>query len=51
MKAGKLFCQIAVRGLGYSGAEVAGFSGVTTSFVNRLASAQELPEVNEYLKI
>ncbi|MBU0480398.1 MAG: transposase [Proteobacteria bacterium] len=41
----KLLCQIAVRRMGYSGAEVARFLGITTSTVNRLASGKELPEI------
>ena len=50
VRARRLFCQLAVRGMGYSGAEVARFLGVTTSAVNRLAVAEELPEVRKYLK-
>lgn len=46
----RLFCQLAVRGMGYSGAEVARFLGVTASAVNRLAVSPELPEVKQYLK-
>ncbi len=46
----RLFCQLAVQGMGYSGAEVARFLGVTTSAVNRLAVSPELPEVRKYLK-
>ncbi len=45
----KTFCQIAVGKLGYSGAEVAGFLGVTTSCVNRLAASREVPEISGYL--
>ena len=45
----KLFCQIAVGKLGYSGAEVARFLGVTTSCVNRLAASEEIPEISRYL--
>jgi len=37
--------------MGYSGAEVARFIGVTTSAVNRLASSEELPEIEEYIKL
>ena len=47
----RLFCQVAVQGMGYSGAGVARFLGVTTSSVNRLAVSQELPEVKRYLKV
>jgi hypothetical protein len=36
--------------MGYPGAEVARFLGVTTSAVNRLAVSEELPEVKKYLK-
>ncbi len=38
VKARKLFCQIAVKELGYSGAAVARFLGVTTSLVNLYAA-------------
>jgi len=50
VRARRLFCQLAVRGMGYSGAEVARFLGVTTSAVNRLAVSEELPEVGKYPK-
>jgi hypothetical protein len=50
VKARRLFCQLAVQGMGYSGAEVARFLGVTTSAVNRLAVSPELPEFRKYLK-
>ena len=50
VRARRFFCQVAVKGLGYSGAEVARFLGVTTSSVNRLAVSPELPEVRKYLK-
>ena len=46
----KLFCQIAVSKMGYSGAEVARFLGVSTSAVNRLAGLKELPECSRYVK-
>src|SRR3972149_4539342 len=36
----KLFCQVAVKRLGYTGASVARFLGVTTSLVNRYASLE-----------
>ena len=51
VRARRLFCQLAVKGLGYSGAEVARFLGVTTSAVNRLAVSEELPEVRKFLKV
>jgi hypothetical protein len=44
VKARKLFCQMMVKKVGYSGAEVARFLGLTTSAVNRLANAEALPE-------
>ena len=51
VRARGLFCQVAVRGRGYSEAEVARFLGVTTSAVNRLAVSEELPEVRKLLKV
>lgn len=45
----KLFCQMAVRRLGYSGAAVARFLGVTTSLVNRYASSEEVGNLDQYL--
>jgi putative transposase len=47
----KLFCQAAVRKMGYSGADVARFVGMTTSAVNRLASSEAVPELEKYLKV
>ncbi len=47
-RARKLFCQVAVKGLGYSGAAVARYLGVTTSAVNRLAVSKELPEFRRH---
>jgi len=48
-KVRRLFCQIAVRKLGYPGAEVARFLGVTTSAVVRAAYSEDLPEIPKYL--
>ena len=48
-KARKLFTQIAVRKMGYSGAKAARFLGVTTSAVNRLATSDELDEVEDHI--
>jgi hypothetical protein len=45
----RLFCQVAVRGMGYSGAAVARFLGVTPSAVNRLVASEELPQTEKYL--
>ena len=49
VKARKLLCQIAVKRMGYSGADVARFLGITTSAVNRLAVSDQLPEIEKYL--
>ena len=46
----RVFCQVAVKSMGCSGAEVARFLGVTTSSVNRLAVSDELPESTRYRK-
>src|SRR3990172_9164170 len=51
VRARRLFCQLAVRRMGYSGAEVARFLGVTTSAVNRLAVSEELVNLKKYLKL
>jgi len=45
----RLSCQLLVRKMGYPGAEVARFLGVTTSAVSRAASSEELPELQKYL--
>jgi len=50
VRARRVLCQVAVHGMGYAGAAVARFLGVTTSSVNRLAASEELPEVRRYLK-
>ena len=49
VKSRRIFCQIAVKELGYSGADVARFLGINTSAVNRLAVSDELPEVEKYV--
>jgi len=51
VRARRLFYQLAVRRMGYSGAEVARYLGVTTSAVNRLAVSEELPELKKCLKL
>ncbi|MFI5341012.1 MAG: hypothetical protein ACHQ7N_14390 [Candidatus Methylomirabilales bacterium] len=51
VRARRLFCQLAVREMGYSGAEVARCLGVTTSSVNRLAVSEKLPEIRKYLNV
>ena len=48
-EARRLFCQLAVGKMGYPGAEVARFLGVTTSAVVRAAKTEELEEVQKYL--
>jgi putative transposase len=45
----KLFCQIAVGRMGYSGADAARYLGVTTSAVNRLTASDKLKEIEEYI--
>ena len=45
----KVFCQLAVKRLGYSGAAVARYLGVTTSLVNRYASSEEMDNLDQYL--
>jgi len=48
-KVRRLLCQLAVRKMGYPGAEVARFLGVTTSAVVRAAHSKDLPEIQKYL--
>ena len=50
VKCRRLFCQIAVKKMGYSGADVARFLGVTTSAVNRLADSAKLPDIKKISK-
>jgi hypothetical protein len=47
-RARQLLCQLAVRRLGYPGATVARFLGVTTSAVNRAAWSAPLPELDAF---
>ena len=49
VKSRRIFCQIAVMKMGYSGADVARFLGINTSAVNRLAVSDELLEVEKYI--
>jgi hypothetical protein len=44
LKAREEFAQMAVKGLGYSGAEVARYMGVTGSCVTRIVAEQQLSE-------
>ena len=48
VKARRVFCHLAVRKLGYSGAQVARFLGTTTSSANRLARSELLGEIEKY---
>ena len=48
VKCRRIFCQIAEKKMGYSGADVARFLGVTTSAVNRLAVSEKLMDVDKY---
>jgi len=48
VKCRKIFCQIAVKKMGYCGADVARFLGITTSGVNRLAASELLSGTEKY---
>ena len=49
VKSRRIFCQIAVKKMGYSGADVARFLGINASAVNRLAVSDESPELEKYV--
>ncbi len=51
VRARRLFCQLAIGRMGYAGAEVARFLGVTTSSVNRLAFSEEVANLTKYRKL
>ena len=51
VRARRLFCQLAIGRMGYPGAEVARYLGVTTSSVNRLAVSEEVGDLTRYLKL
>ena len=51
VKVRRMLCQLAVGKMGYPGAEVARFLGVSTSSVNRLAASEETPDMRKYLKL
>jgi putative transposase len=51
VKVRRMLCQLAVGRMGYPGAEVARFLGVSTSSVNRLAASEETPDMRKYLKL
>jgi putative transposase len=42
----RVFCQLSVKKLGYTGAEVARYLGATTSSITRLANSPELPDLS-----
>ena len=46
----KVFCQVAVRKLGYTGASAARFPGMTTPSVNRMARLEEMTELDAWDK-
>jgi len=49
VRARKVFCRLAVKRMGYSGASVARYLGVTTSLVNRYANSEEVGNLDQYL--
>lgn len=49
VKCRKIFSQLSIKEMGYSGAEVARFLGVTNSAVNKAASSKKLSEVRMYI--
>jgi putative transposase len=51
VRARRMFCQLAIGKMGYPGAEVARYLGVTTSAVNRLAVSEEVGTLTKYLKL
>jgi chromosomal replication initiation ATPase DnaA len=51
VRARRMICQLAIGKMGYPGAEVARFLGVTTSSVNRLAVSQKVANLTKYLKL
>ena len=51
VRARMIFCQLAVVKMGYPGAEVARYLGVTTSAINRLAVSNEMPDLKNYIKL
>ena len=44
----RIFCQLAVREMGYAGAQVARYLGVTISAMNRLAASEESWDLLKY---
>jgi hypothetical protein len=50
VKGRKILCQMGARKLGYTGASVARFLGMTTSSVNRMARLEEMAELDTWAK-
>ena len=50
VRARALMCQVAVKRMGYSGARVARFLGVTASTVNRIAGRDEIDDLERYVR-
>ena len=50
VKGRKILCQVGMRKLGYTGASVARFLGMTTSSVNRMARQEEMTELDAWDK-
>ena len=51
VKVRKIFCQLTVNKMGYTGADVARFLGISTSAVNRMATSAEMPDLEQVLKL
>ena len=51
MKSCRAFCQIAIKKMGHSGADVVRFLGTRNSAVNPQDVSDELPEVVKYIQI
>ena len=49
-RARRILCRIAVKKLGYTGASVARFLGVSTSLANRMANEEDDIKLDKYLK-
>jgi hypothetical protein len=49
-RARALICQVAIKRMGYSGARVALFLVVTTSTVTRIASENEIDDLERYVR-
>ena len=47
VKSGRIVCQIAVKIIGYTGADVDRFLGINTSTVNRLAVSDDVSKVEK----